>query len=300
VRRSATLIILFGLILSTGAAEAQPPGGRRQTLEEIKTLLARDSVITLQRANVTLAVAPYQYEDRTVEAILARPSDSGVFPGLILVPGYMRSAWDMVPLIVGFAREGYVCLAVTQPGFGHSEGPPDFAGPRTVATVQAGLELLSRSPEVDSSRMGVYGYSRGAMVAGLLAVRFSRVKAAILGAGIYDLRAAYEEIEIEGIKENIEMEAGTDEETFRLRSLMFSVESLTCPVLIVHGELDRNAPVSQAYLLGDHLKELGKEYDILILPERDHGLRYDDFREAALAFLKKHLSPRVPGSSTNP
>jgi len=286
----AAFTILCGSILLAGVVEAQPPGGRRQTLEEI----------TLQRANVTLAVAPYQYEDRAVEAILARPSDSGVHPGLVLVPGYMRSAWDIFPLLVGFARGGYVCLAVTQPGFGHSEGPPDFAGPRTVATVQAGLELLSRSPEIDSSRMGVYGYSRGAMVAGMLAVRSSRVKAAILGGGIYDLGKAYEELQIEGIGKNIEVEAGTDEEAFRVRSLVFSADSLTCPVLIVHGELDRNAPVSQAYLLGDSLKALGKDYDILILPDRDHGLRFDDFREAALAFLEKHLTTRTQTTEPEP
>lgn len=294
MRRTAAVIIICGSVLTSCAVQAQPPGGRRQTLEELKTLLLRDSVITLQRAGVTLAVAPYEHQDHKVEAILARPSDSGVYPGLVLVPGYMRSAWDMFPLLVGFAREGYVCLAVSQPGFGHSEGPPDFAGPRTVATAQTGLELLSRSPEVDSSRMGVFGYSRGAMVAGLLAVRSSRVKAAILGGGIYDLGMAYEELQLEGVRKNIEVEAGTDEESFRVRSLVFSADSLSCPLLIVHGELDQSAPVSQAYLLGDRLKELGKEYEILILPERDHGLRFDDFREAAQAFLGEYLSARAP------
>jgi dipeptidyl aminopeptidase/acylaminoacyl peptidase len=36
--------------------------------------------------------------------------------------------------------------------------------------------------------MGIYGYSRGGMAASLLALDLGDVKAAVLGAGIYDSR----------------------------------------------------------------------------------------------------------------
>ena len=71
--------------------------------------------------------------------------------------------------MVRFARGGFTVLAVSQPGYGKSEGPPDFVGPNTIAVLEQGVGLLAASPYADPHRLGVFGYSRGGLVLRMLA-----------------------------------------------------------------------------------------------------------------------------------
>ena len=52
---------------------------------------------------------------------------------------------------------------ITQRGFGKSTGKPDFVGPKTIAALEAGFQKFSKEPFVDATRLGVFGYSRGAI-----------------------------------------------------------------------------------------------------------------------------------------
>ena len=56
--------------------------------------------------------------------------------------------------------------------------------------------------------------------------RVKDVKATVLGGGIYDLKKAYDELTIEGIKENIKAETGLTEKALRERSAVFRVKKL--------------------------------------------------------------------------
>jgi pimeloyl-ACP methyl ester carboxylesterase len=140
----------------------------------------------------------------------AVPAAAGKYPAVLLIPGFSKTARDYIPLGLRFAKEGFACVAVTQRGFGKSAGKPDFVGPKTVAALEAGFQRFRKEPYVDGSRMGVFGYSRGAMAASLLAVRLknSEVQAAVFAAGIYDFKKAYHDIKLPGIRESMEREAG--------------------------------------------------------------------------------------------
>jgi len=50
------------------------------------------------------------------------------------------------------------------------------------------------------------------------------------------------------------------------------MSELPCPVLILHGEKDENAPVSQATSC-DRLTELHKEFKLHTFPDRGHEPR---------------------------
>ena len=43
-------------------------------------------------------------------------------------------------------------------------------------------------------------------------------------------------------------------------------------MLILHGEDDKNVPVSQAKLLAERLGELHKEFDARLFPGREHNM----------------------------
>ena len=75
---------------------------------------------------------------------------------------------------------------------------------------------------------------------------------------------------------------------------MTKMATLACPVLILHGEKDENAPVGQAYLLRDRLTELKTEFELKTFPDRDHDLGRQNLYDHTLEFLKQKLTADKP------
>ena len=264
LHRSIDAVCFALILLVTSCAAQQDP-------ESILRQLATEACAT--SAGVKVCRYDYSVDGRRVEAISFQPSrDDGPFPGVLLIPGYQRTAKNLVPLGLQLAAQGFGCAAVSQPGFGGSEGPADYVGPRTIKVLKAGYEKLSAESWVDPKRMGIYGYSRGGMAAAILAIELSDVKAAVLGAGIYDFQRLYDDSTLPGVRANMKAETGMTPAAIRERSSILRMERLHCPVLILHGDADKNVPVSQAILLRKRLTELHKEFEIHIFPGREHSI----------------------------
>jgi dipeptidyl aminopeptidase/acylaminoacyl peptidase len=184
---------------------------------------------------------------------------------------------------------------VTQPGFGKSAGPPDFVGPKTIAALTEGYRKLRWESHVDPARKGIYGYSRGAMAASLLAVDLDDVKAAVFGAGIYDFQRAYDDSSLPGVRQNMRDETGMTKQAVRERSSILQMERLKCPALILHGEKDVNVPVSQALLLRDRLTQLHKEFEIKLFPDREHSIG-PEVNDLTVDFFRRKLAPIAPAA----
>jgi dipeptidyl aminopeptidase/acylaminoacyl peptidase len=214
---------------------------------------------------------------------------------VLLIPGYQRTAKNYVPLGIRLAQDGFASVAVTQPGFGKSAGPPDFVGPKTIAALTEGYRKLRRESYVDPARMGIFGYSRGAMAASLLAVDLDDVKAAVFGAGVYDFQRAYDDSTLPGVRRNMRDETGMTKEAVRERSSILQMERLKCPVLILHGEKDVNVPVSQALLLRDRLTQLHKEFEIKLFPDREHSIG-PEVNDLTVDFFRRKLAPIAPAA----
>src|SRR5687767_11022814 len=173
-----TLVVFITCTLTSASLFAQQPD-RQKVLDALE----KDGCVALPK--VKLCKYDYASAGAKVEAISFLPHGPGKFPGLLLVPGYQRSAQDYISLGRILAGEGFASLAVTQPGFGKSEGKPDYVGPKTIKALTAGFEKFQREPYVDAGKMGLFGYSRGGMAVSLLAVKLKDVRAAVFGAGIY-------------------------------------------------------------------------------------------------------------------
>ncbi|HET9252065.1 MAG TPA: prolyl oligopeptidase family serine peptidase [Candidatus Eisenbacteria bacterium] len=291
-----------GMRIALAALLFWPSLGGAQPVDPDQVLQAldREGQVMLPKAQVIVRKYDYVVGKDTVEAIAFRPAAEGRYPGLVLIPGYSRTARDYLPAGIRFAREGFAAVAITQRGFGRSEGKPDYVGPKTMAGIEAGFRRFRRENYVDSTRMGVFGYSRGAMAASLLAVRVApaELRAAVFGAGIYDFKKAHDDVGILGIRKNMEKEAGLSEKAVRERSSVFRMEQLACPVLILHGEKDENVPVSQAYLLRDRLTELQKTFEIRTFPEAGHDMQGANVNDVALAFFRRELASGTNGAKT--
>lgn len=265
---------------------------QRPDFSKLIEAMEKDGCAVHEPSKVKLCKRDYSVDGKNVEAISFRPPGAGPFPALLLIPGHLGTARDWIPNGLTFAGEGYAGLAVAQPGYGRSEGPGDYVGPKTLKVLTDGYRRLQRESFVDGKRMGIVGYSRGGMAASLLAVQLDDVKAVVLGAGIYDFKKSYDELGIEAIRQNMKNETGMTEEAIKQRSSVLQMEKLKASVLILHGEKDINVPVSQAYLLRDRLTALKKDFEIHTFPDREHGIGTENLYRYSLDFLKRKLAAR--------
>lgn len=275
----------LAIILFAGSCPAQ------QEPDAILRQLETDGCATA--AGVKVCRYDYSVDGRRVEAISFQPRADGPVPGVLMIPGYQRTAKNLVPLGVQLANNGFAGVAVSQPGFGGSEGPADYVGPRTIKVLKVGYEKLRKESWVDPKRMGVYGYSRGAIAASILALELPDLKAAVFGAGAYDFQRLYDEATLPGVRANMKAETGMSPAAVRERSPILRMDQLKCPVLILHGEEDKNVPVSQAILLRDRLTALHKEFEIKIFPGREHSIG-PEVGTMTVDFFRRKISTTAP------
>ena len=278
---SFVICLLFLLMPSV---KAQQPD--RTALFET---LEKEGCAVTDDGKVKICKLDYKYKNKTVEALTLRPNKDGKFPGLFLIPGYKGTPQNDLTTGIIFAKLGFASMIVGTPGFGKTELKPDFLGKNTISAFIEGYKKFKQESFVDTEKLGVLGYSRGAIAASLFITRVKDLKAVVLGGGIYDLKKAYDELTIEGIRENIKAETGLTKKAFRERSVIFQAKKINCPVLIVHGEKDLNAPPNQAYLLRDKLKEEGKVFEFRIVADKDHSNIGGDFLTIANDFLSRKL-----------
>jgi dienelactone hydrolase len=259
------------------------------TNEQIAELIEKDGCVTLDRMKVKICKADYSYQGDTIGALSFQPLGLEKSPGILLVPGFRGDARRHIRVGNILAAQGFACLAVDHPGFGKSHMKPDFVGSNTIKALLAGLKKLRDEPYVDKNNVGVFGYSRGGMAASLLVLESKDVKAAVLGAGVYDYKKAYDEVTIEGIRANMKAEAGTTDKAIKERSSILRMDKLKAPVMILHSEQDENVPVSQAYALRDRLTELKKDFEIHISPRGKHGFMDGEFVSNVVSFFSRRL-----------
>ena len=281
-RRLISIAMLVLLIPTLAAAQ-------QLSREQIVAALEKDGCVTLDQSKVKLCKADYSSDGKLVEAISIRPVAEGKFPGLMLIPGHQGPATVNITLGTIFAQQGFACFSVGQPGSGKTQVELDFVGPKTIKAMIAGYEKFKREPYVDARKMGIFGYSRGGMAAALIATKLKDLKAVVLGAGVYDFQKAYDEVTIEGIRENMRKESGMTQKAIRERSAILRMDRVKAAILILHSQKDENVPVSQALLLRDRLTELKKDFEIKLFPEGKHGWITGDLISAAVDFFSRKL-----------
>ncbi|MGA6164514.1 S9 family peptidase [Amycolatopsis magusensis] len=139
--------------------------------------------------------------------------------------------------------------------------------------VLTGIDLLVSEGVADPDRLGIGSWSHGGFVSAWAVGQTDRFKAALMGAGISDwgmLVATGEE----GV-----LEAGlgggptwTGPGPYTELSPISHAAKVTTPVLIVHGELDTNVPLSQAIAFHRALRYFGVEHEFVVYPREGHRI----------------------------
>jgi dipeptidyl aminopeptidase/acylaminoacyl peptidase len=207
-----------------------------------------------------------------------------------------RETVDSGTLLRFSSKLNITAAAVSQPGFGASDGPPDFCGPATQRAIEAALSFMRAQPHVDPDRIVLYGYSRGACASAMVATRDADLRAVILGAGVYDLEEVYRTAS-PGIRLAIEQEAGTDNDSFAARSALRYADRILCETLLLHGRHDDRAPVEQAEKMAEALSRTGTEASMQIF-ECGHQIPHALSRDAMRPLLRRVFGQAAAGSET--
>jgi len=189
------------------------------------------------------------------------------------------------------SRLGITAAAVSQPGFGASDGPADFCGPATQHAIIAALAFLEQQQMVDPDRIVLYGNSRGAVASAMVATKIQTLRALILSSGVYDLRDAYERSS-RGLQQTIKTESGATDRAFSDRSALHHAQQITAETLLLHGVNDDRAPVDQAERFSAALAEAGAPVSLHRL-DAGHRLAGEQVMPILKDFLTRIFRPAV-------
>ena len=175
------------------------------------------------------------------------------------------------------ASRGFVVLSVNYRlgiGYGREFHHPPGGGAQGAAEyqdVRAGAEWLARQPNVDPRRIGIYGGSYGGFLTAMALARNSDLFAA--GVDIHGVHDWTTE-RARGMmnRERFEVAPDFDRalETAWRSSPLSSFAGWRSPVLVIHGDDDRNVRFSQSVDLVRRLAAAKIPYEEIVIPDDTH------------------------------
>ena len=174
------------------------------------------------------------------------------------------------------ASRGYVVLSVNYRlgiGYGYDFHRPVNAGSQGASEyqdVKAGAEYLQRLPQVDAKRIGIYGGSYGGYLTALALARDSQLFAA--GVDIHGVHNWTAERAAPLLENRYEKPPDVQRalDVAWQSSPVASIDGWKSPVLLIHGDDDRNVRFSQTTDLVRRLEKAGVQFEELIIPDDTH------------------------------
>ena len=247
--------------------------------------------------------------DVVMDAWMIKPPNfdpSKKYPILVYVYGEPHAqtvldAWGKVQADYhrAVAELGYLVVSIDNRGTPAPKGAAwrravfGSLGPLSTDEQAEGLVELSRTrPFVDLTRVGIWGWSGGG--SNTLNAMFRRPDIYHVGVAVapkpqpHLYNAWFQEIYMETRE--------TNPEGYRKAAAINYAEGLEGDLLIVHGTGETNTHLEIVEGLIDRLVELGKPFDYMTYPNRDHGIRKGKgttvhMRMHMIRYLLNHLKP---------
>lgn len=232
------------------------------------------------RENVEITSVESDNSNRAYSAALIRPRNfsQGIkYPVILSVyggPGHQQvtAATHTMLLDQWFADHGFIVVRVDgrgTPGRGREWERAVKGDLGTIPLddhVDALQALGAKYPELDLSRVGVYGWSFGGYFSAMGAMRRPDIfRAGVAGAPVADWRdydTHYTE-RFMGLPEE-------NKEGYDRASVLTYCKDLKVPLLIIHGTSDDNVYFMHSLKMCDALFRAGKHYEFLALPGFTH------------------------------
>ena len=240
-------------------------------------------------------------EGMTIEGILIKPINYKAgerYPLVVVVHGGPTWSWwrgwhcSWHEWAQFLSSNGYAVLLPNPQGSGSygiafAQGNFDNWGNGPFQDIMAGVNFLVERGIADPDRLGIGGWSYGGYMSAWAVTQTSRFKAAVMGAGISNLKSFYGTFSMPTwIKMYFTENPYVQDDMYEKNSPINFVQNAKTPTLIIHGERDTTPPVSQSYEFYSGLKEMGVETELVLYPREGHS-----FEELAhqLDLLKRIL-----------
>ena len=149
--------------------------------------------------------------------------------------------------------------------------------------------LAARNPWMDTSRVGVHGYSAGGYdVVRALTQRPDFYQVGLSGSGVHDNR-------LDKAWWNEQWMGHEPGPLFDANSNIHWAPKLRGKLFVAHGELDENVPLANSLRLVDALINANKDFELLILPNADHRIEnVPYFHRRRWDFFARELLGKTP------
>jgi dipeptidyl aminopeptidase/acylaminoacyl peptidase len=204
--------------------------------------------------------------------------------GKLTLLSVMRS---MVP----FARAGYLVYASNYRGNGGGEGQEEFGGADVNDIVNLAA-IAKTHPGWDGRNLFLIGHSRGGMMTALALKAGLAANAAVAIAGISDAREFMDrKTMVENVfKKRIPGYEFNPQAALEARSPVCWPEAISAPLLLIHGDADKDVPPTHSTRLAVALARLQKPHELVIYEGGNHALlrHWDSVLERCLGWMLRH------------
>lgn len=245
----------------------------------------------LSEAEIEAVEIPYG--ETTLPGYRFGPAGTGENPGpAVITFGGTDAVAEEMYFFIGrsLAERGFTVLAMDGPGQGEALRRGIYGRPDWEVPVGAAVDFLEAREDVDPERVVLIGQSLGGYYAPRAAAYEQRLRATVVWGAVYDLQECLElhrdqtrEHFIEqfkrifGIDAEGEVELWESVRSYSLDGVAAKIES---PILIVHGEDDRLAPVDHARRLCEEVAS--KEKKLIVYPSGELGCTHCQIDALAL------------------
>lgn len=252
----------------------------------------------------TLAIT-YRSGGLKIQGYVMQPQQPGKYPCVIFCRGGHEDFGQIdvlyTSVLADIANHGYVVIASQLRGTPGSEGKDEFGGADTLDVINC-IPALSYLPKADTSRIGLYGISRGGMNALQVLRSQKRIRAAVINSGAVDAFANLKRRDGEGFEKEIyegliPNYRKDKQRQLELRSAVYWPGKVckTTPVLIMQGSADWRTEAGPALELARKLYELKHPTRFVLVEGGTHGLRGGPLRDYLLYdWLDRYVRDRAP------
>lgn len=253
-RRAATCYMMAERQMPQGDARME---AYRRMLEQFSAWQAAEEQ-PVERCSVP-------YEGTTLPALFVRAGERGG-PCMVMFDGFdvMKETICLMDIHADFRRRGISLLIVDHPGVGEALRLQGLKGmPETERPARASLEYLLARGDVDPRRIGIIAPSAGGYHAVRSAALEPRFACCVAWTGVYDWGALFERRLNGQLAQSVHFHlqhaewvygaSGVEDVIRKMAPMNLEgiAEKIRCPLLITHGQSDRQTPLAEAHRVYD-------------------------------------------------
>jgi dipeptidyl aminopeptidase/acylaminoacyl peptidase len=261
-------------------------------------------------AEVQLGVVePTSFKSRDatpINGFVVKPRDYQAgkrYPAILRIHGgpVLEFGYSFDFLFQLLAAHGYVVVASNprgSSGRGEQYSTAIYAdwGNKDAQDVLAAVDYAVAQGLADPARLGVGGWSYGAILTNYVIAQDHRFRAAVSGAGISNILAGYG---TDQYVREYEAELGAPwqhaDTWLKLSFPFLHADRIATPTLFMGGDKDFNVPLLNSEQMYQALRSLGVETELVIYPGQYHAISTPSYKrdrlERYLAWYDRHLRP---------